>query len=408
MTDATTAAWLRPKLWIGGVTAGVLWAVWVGSLAVGKPAFKRDAEGMLLCADHIAFYSAATLLREGRPGELYEHAALGEIQQRITMPDGEWPYFMAYRNPPFYALLYVPTASLPLVGSVLVWMAISFAAIAFAVWCLRPDRPWRVLGWAMAFFPVFTSITFGQNTPLSLAVFAAVYRLSADGRPVAAGLVAGLLWYKPQLLMGLFVWWAMAPRRHAGEWLGVGVTGGVLAAFSWLVIPDASQAFVESLRANIGYRGENEWNLHSPRRFWDMLLPAAPAGLVWALTLLSSATAVGGAAWLHVRTGGPLAVMFPVAVFVTLWASPHTLIYEWALLVAAAVVLWDRLPARRDTWLTWFTVAWLGLTVSTTATLVQKRTLELPVLFQLSIPVLAVVGVRLFRTLGDPRPVAAT
>ena len=29
-------------------------------------------------ADHIAFYSAATLLREGRPGELYEHAALGE------------------------------------------------------------------------------------------------------------------------------------------------------------------------------------------------------------------------------------------------------------------------------------------------------------------------------------------
>ena len=407
MTDATTAAWLRPKLWIGWPTAGVLWAVWVGSLAVGNPAWKRDAEGMLLCADHIAFYSAATLLREGRPGELYHHPALGEVQQRVTRPDGEWPYFMAYRNPPFYALLYVPTAGLPLVGSVLVWMAISFAAIGFAVWCLRPDRPWRAFGWALAFYPVFTAITFGQNTPLSLAVFAAVYRLSADGRPFAAGLAAGLLWYKPQLLIGLFVWWGLAPRRHACEWLGVGVTGGVLAALCWLVIPEASWAFVESLRANVGYSGENEWNLHSPRKFWDILFPAVPATVRLILTLVCAAAALGGVVWLRYRTGGPLVVMFPAAVFVTLWVSPHTLIYEWALLVTAAVVLWDRLPAHRDTWLTWFTVAWLALTVSTTATLVQKRYLELPVLFQLSIPVLAVVGVRLFRALGDLRPVSA-
>ena len=406
MTDATTAAWLRPKLWIGWATAVTVWAVWVGSLAYGG--WTRDAEGMLLCADHIAFYSAATLLREGRPAELYTHPALGEIQQRITRPDGEWPYFMAYRNPPFYALLYVPTAGLPLVGSVLVWMAISFAAIGFAVWCLRPARPWRVFAWALTFFPVFTSITFGQNTPLSLAVFAAVYRLSADRRPFAAGLVAGLLWYKPQLLIGLFVWCGLAPRRHVGEWLGVTVTGAVLAALCWLVIPEASWAFVESLRANIGYGGENPWNLHSPRKFWEFLLPGAPRELLVSLTLACAAAAVGGAVWLRFRTGGPLAVMFPTAIFVTLWVSPHTLIYEWALLFAAAVVLWERLPARRDTWLTWFVVAWLALAVSTTATLVQKRTLDLPVLFQLSIPVMAVVGVRLFRALGDRRPLPAT
>ncbi|HYH68117.1 MAG TPA: glycosyltransferase family 87 protein [Urbifossiella sp.] len=406
MTDATAAAWIRPKLWIGLATAVAVWATWVGSLAYGG--WKRDADGMLLCADHIAFYSAATLLREGRPAELYHHPALGEVQQRVTLPDGRWDYFMAYRNPPFYALLYVPTAGLPLVGSVLVWMAISFAAIGFAAWCLRPERPWQVFGWALAFFPVFTAITFGQNTPLSLAVFAAVYRLSADRRPFAAGLAAGLLWYKPQLLIGLFVWWGLAPRRHLGEWLGVGVTGLVLAALCWLVIPEASWAFVESLRTNVGYGGENEWNLHSPRKFWDILLPAAPPELRVGLTLLCAAAALSGAAWLRGRTGGPLAVMFPTSVFVTLWVSPHTLIYEWALLVAAAVVLWDRLPARRDTWLTWFTVAWLGLTVSTTATLVQKRALDLPVLFQLSIPVLAVVGYRLFRALGDRRPVPAT
>lgn len=407
MTEATTAAWLRPRLWIGWATAVAVWTVWVGSLALGKPPWKRDAEGMLLCADHIAFYSAAKLIREGRSGELYHFPTLAEVQQNAIRADGEWDYFMAYRNPPFYALLYVPTAGLPLVGSVLVWMATSFAALAFAVWCLRPDRPWRTLAWVLAFYPVFTAITFGQNTPLSLAAFAAVYRLSADRRAFAAGLAAGLLWYKPQLLVGLFVWWGLAPRWHRWEWLGVGVTGLVLAAVSWLVMPEASRAFVETLRANIAYGGENEWNLHSPRKFWDILLPVAPVELRVALTLTCAAAAVGGAVWLRVRTGGPLAVMFPAAVFVTLWVSPHTLIYEWALLVAVAVVLWERLPARRDTWLTWFTLAWLALTVSTTVTLVQKRVFELPVLFQLSIPVLAVVGYRLFRSLGVRAPTPA-
>ncbi|QDU20608.1 glycosyltransferase family 87 protein [Urbifossiella limnaea] len=408
MTDATTASWLRDRLWIAWATAVAVWSVWIGSLALGTPAWKRDAEGMLLCADHIAFYSAATLLRDGRPGELYTPDAIGEVQQNAVRADGEWPYHMAYRNPPFYALLYVPTAGLPFVGSVLVWMAVSFAAIGFAVWCLRPARPWRTFARALAFYPVFTAITFGQNTPLSLAVYAAVYRLAADRRPFAAGLAAGLLWYKPQLLIGLFVWWGLAPRRHRWEWLGVAATGFLLAAVSWLVIPEASRAFVETLRANVTYGGENEWNLHSPRKFWAVLLPGAAAELLMSLTLLATAAAVGAAAWLRLRTGGALAVMFPAAVFVTLWASPHTLIYEWALLFAAAVVLWERLPARRDTWLTWFTVAWLALTVSTTATLVQKRFLGWPVLFQLSIPVLAVVGVRLFRSLGGREAVPAT
>ncbi|HEX4609307.1 MAG TPA: glycosyltransferase family 87 protein [Urbifossiella sp.] len=400
MTDAATAAWLRPRLWVGWVTGICVWAVWLGSLAIGG--FTRDAEGQLLCADHIAFYSAAALIRDGHPGSIYDHDAIGGAQQAIT--GGDWPYFMAYRNPPFYALLYVPTAALSFPASVLIWMALSVAAIGFAVWCLRPEHPWRVFGWAFTFYPVFAAISFGQNTPLSLAVFAAVYRLSADRRTLAAGLVAGLLWYKPQLLIGPFIWWGLSPWRHRGEWLGVTLTGAGLTALSWVVIPEAAWAFVETLRTNVAYGGENVWNLHSPRAFWRSLLPDAPAAVTWTLTGLCVGVALGGAVWVRWRTGGPLAVMFPVAVFLTLWISPHTLIYEWALLVAAAVVLWERLPARRDTWLPLFAVAWVVLTVSTTASLVQKRHLSWTVSLQVSIPVLAAVGGRMFWVLGRENP----
>jgi hypothetical protein len=96
--------------------------------------------------------------------------------------------------------------------------------------------------------------------------------------------------------------------------------------------------------------------------------------------------------------------MFPVAVFLTLWLSPHTLIYEWALLIPAAVVLWDRLPSRRLTWLAVFAVAWVALTVSTAAVQGQVRFLKLPVAVQPSIPLLGYVGFRVFRELGRRNP----
>jgi hypothetical protein len=406
MTYAATAAWLRPRLWLGWATAVVVWLVWLGSLAIGG--WSRDAEGMLLCGDHIAFYTAARLIGDGRPGEIYNPEAVGEVQQEIT--SGTWPYFMAYRNPPFYALLYTPTARLPFPASALLWTAVGLGAFAFAIWCLRPASPWRVIGWSLAFYPFFTTVQFGQNTLLSLAIFAAVYRLLIGERLFAAGLVAGLLWYKPQLLLGLMVWWGLAPRRYGWCWAGLGATGLGLAAISWSVIPEASRAFVETLEKNIAYGGENGWNKHSPRAFWALLLPGAGALVLWGLTLASAAAGLVAAVWVGRRAGMSVNVMYPVAIFLTLWVSPHTLIYEWALLIPAAVVLWEQFPDRRDAWLPIFALGWIGLTVSTLVALVQIRDIQpllrdsfefegLPTL-QVSIPVLGLVGWAVARVLA--------
>jgi hypothetical protein len=92
--------------------------------------------------------------------------------------------------------------------------------------------------------------------------------------------------------------------------------------------------------------------------------------------------------------------MFPVAIFLSLWVSPHTLIYEWALFIPAAVVLWERFPACRDAWLVLFFPAWLALTVSTSFALVQIKQMALPVTFQVSVPVLGVVGWLVMRELA--------
>ena len=83
--------------------------------------------------------------------------------------------------------------------------------------------------------------------------------------------------------------------------------------------------------------------------------------------------------------------MFPVAVYLSLWASPHALVYEWALLLSAGIVLWDRLPASRGVWLCLFALAWLGLAVSTPLARTQQMQ-QWPVVFQAGVPVLGLVG----------------
>ena len=391
MTYAATAAWLRERLWVGAVVGAVAWVVWIGSLAVGG--WYKDADGQLVGPDHLAFFTAAHLIREGQQTRLYDYLDLSHENYQQTLIGWHWGGFEAYRNPPFYALLYVPTAGLSYYTSFLIWTAIGFGLLAFTIWLLKPECPRRAFLWALAFYPVFATVSFGQNTLISLAVFAGVYRLLVSDRRFAAGLAAGLLWFKPQLLLGLFVWWAFFPRRYFHCWLGVGATGLALAALSWAALPGGSEAFVRTLETNLSFHGEGYWNKHSPRAFFALLLtnPAndkRPEVLIPAIACSLAGIAL---AWLVARrTGAPVAVMFPVAVFLSLWASPHSLIYEWTLLVAAAVVLWERLPAHRDAWLCLFALAMLALAVSTPLALFQIK--HLPLAVQLSVPVLGVVG----------------
>jgi hypothetical protein len=405
MSYAATGAWLHQRLWFGAVVGAVAWVVWLGSLAIGG--WYKDAEGTLLGADHLAFFHASRLVGEGRQSDLYNYDLLSKEGYQRSIIGWPWGGFEAYRNPPFYALLYLPTTGLSYYTSFLIWTAISFALLGLSIILMRPARPVRAFLWAVGFYPVFATISFGQNTLISLAIFAGVYRLLESDRRFAAGLVAGLLWFKPQLLIGLLIWWAFNPRRYLRSWLGLGLTGLILAALSWGALPEGSQAFVDSLRKNVQFSGEKMWNKHTPKAFFEMLAPGLPPGTYWGLAGVVAACSIALAWRVAQRTGAPVAVMFPIAVFLSLWASPHALIYEWALLVAAGIVLWERFPESRPLWLCLNAIVWVVLAVSTPLSLVQEKFLGLPMVVQISVPVLGWVGWRTARELMKARSIEA-
>jgi hypothetical protein len=104
------------------------------------------------------------------------------------------------------------------------------------------------------------------------------------------------------------------------------------------------------------------------------------------------------------RHRNDLPVMYAAMIFLTLWASPHTMIYEWCIVLIPAVLLWERVPEYRATWLPLFALGWVAMFVSTE---LAKRLWELTqpkpgasgFAIQISVPVLAFIAVLAARRL---------
>ena len=293
--------------------------------------------------------------------------------RRSSVRPGNWDQLEAFRNPPFYALLYTPTAGLPYFASALIWNVVvarlsASSGVRLARGgagrggrpCGRPRscRCSRVVG-------------YGQNSLLSFAVFAGTYRLLANGRPFAAGLVAGLLWFKPPLLIGLVV---VGPPRPppalAGRGRGGSSPGPLLVARQLPAragrrgpgssgdVPRQPARSTTSSGGRPTTRGRSGGSSLPGRR------PRRRRGT--GLTILCVAGRAGRVRpALAAQGGDDLPAVFGAAVALTLWASPHVMIYEWAVAVVPAVLWWEHDRRHRPAWIVLFAVAWVAFFAAT-------------------------------------------
>jgi hypothetical protein len=203
--------------------------------------------------DFASFYAAGVLANAGTPELAYDQAAHFAMEQAVTEPGIEYQFF---NYPPVYLILCAALAHLPyLPGFVLFIAATLFFYLAVARRILD-DYSGTALLVLLAFPMAFWNIGLGQNAFLTAGLFG-MATLLIDRRPAAAGLLFGLLCYKPHF--GLLIPVALAAGGYWRSFAAAAVSAGLLilgslALHGWntwhdfLVTAGASHAVYESGR----------------------------------------------------------------------------------------------------------------------------------------------------------------
>ncbi len=351
--------WLTPRrlgyAWIAG---GVLWLAWLLSILLGPGDI--DLAGQVVGTDYLAFHAVGTTVRIGESGRLYDIDYQAQTQYRIIGP--ELTSYYGYLMPPFLTWLFVPFSMLPYRLAFALWSLLGLLGLWWSLVWLWGSASWRRFGWALTWFPIFASVSYGENSLLSLTILSLTYRLWRDERPWAAGLVCSLILYKPQLALGVGALWLLSGKGKRG-WTALAglVVGGMgLAALCFILMPEASWAYVDfalTVLPNLpAWQEFPLWQLHTVRGFWRLLLPGMWP-LADGLALLISAVGLWGCVrlWRWQRTPK---LRYATAICLTLWLTPHAMIYDWAVLLIPAVLFWQTLPARRDALRVWYALLW--------------------------------------------------
>ena len=181
-----------------------------------------------LGGDLPAFYGAGRIVLDGDIAQLYSHQRQHAAQQDL-FPAAEPHSYLYFAYPPFVALPYASLALLPFLLAYAVHVGgmaaclVAATRIAGRSLALPTESRHLVLAMAVTFYPLFRAVSGGQNTALSLLAIVASAALLERRREFLAGLVMGVLWFKPQLAVTFGGLWVIERRPRA-------VLGTLLAA----------------------------------------------------------------------------------------------------------------------------------------------------------------------------------
>ena len=216
-------------------------AVFLGLWLVGAVLWVALSDGIMdpwgrpLGSDFMGFWATAQLLLSGDGLAAYDEAALTAAQVAAAGTTEVPHYTMLY--PPPGLLLILPLGLLPYLPALALWVLGTMAACLAVLW-----QAWRhplVPYLALAAPAVFVTVSHGQNAFLSGALLGGAL-LALPRRPVLAGVLIGLLVYKPHLALVLPLalvagghWRAIASASATVVTLSLAAT----LAFGWAIWP---------------------------------------------------------------------------------------------------------------------------------------------------------------------------
>jgi glycosyl transferase family 87 len=309
-----------------------------------------DRNGKPIGTDFSSFYAAGSLALTGHASDAYNMDEHHAREQAIFGPDT--PYY-SWNYPPIFFLLVAPLASLPY------WLALTFfqgttLALYLGVMAaiLRPVRQRRGAAastWlpiAAAYPAVFINMGHGQNGFLTAGILGGALMI-LPSRPLFAGLLMGLLAYKPQfatmipvaLLAGL-QWRALSTMAFTTVVLAT-ASCVIFGADCWVAFVGSAEISRKLLLEQGAVGFEKIQSAFAAIRLWG-------GGMTLSYVVQSAVSAVAacGTAWAWRYSESPH-IKSAVLLASTALASPYLLDYDLVLLGPAIAFLVDEIDAER-------------------------------------------------------------
>ena len=376
------------------MVGGALWFAWLFSILAGPG--NIDLAGQVIGTDYLQFYTSGVTLQEGQSANLYNFDYQSQLELSIAGPG--LINFHAFITPPFFAWLFLPLSMIPYSMSLLIWSLFGFIFLWFSIKLISTEHSSRVFIWSLTWFPIFAAISFGQNSLLSLFLFSLTFWLWRKEKFLFAGLASSLLLYKPQLVLGIGLLWMLEWRSSWKSLIGLLIGGFSLAGLCFLFLPEASRAYIDIARDILPELIYNDqfplWHMHSLRAFWILLFPGQK-WLVEGLSILLSVAGIVAYSFFWRANRREPDMLFAGAICLTIWITPHAMIYDWCILLIPAILFWQARPGMRTVWKPLFALIWIVTLLSGILTYGQVNFLNFAI--QLSIPILFLVYLVIYK-----------
>ncbi|MCK5622266.1 MAG: DUF2029 domain-containing protein [Alphaproteobacteria bacterium] len=303
-----------------------------------------DPLGRPLGADFITFWASSHLTLNGDPAAAFDGAKI-LAAERVAVPANEKLFLWHY--PPMFMLVVMPLSLVPYLLSFLVWNLLTLAAFVAA---MRKIAPVAATVWlTLAFGGTYVNFIHGQTGFLTAALFGGSI-VMLGRRPVLAGILIGLLCYKPHL--GILLPLALICGRHWSAFLAASVTTIAFALTSVAVVGlESWRAFFENipLVRLVFEEGMLPW-VKMPGFFPSLRLLGADTTVAYALHGVLALAVAAIVAWVWWRKT-PIPLAAAVLVTGTLLVTPYSFDYDLVLLaIPVALLGWD---GYRNGWMSW-------------------------------------------------------
>jgi len=297
-----------------------------------------DGRGDPIGGDFSHYWVASLLALQGRAAEVYQPATFLAAQKQffgVAVP-------LIWLYPPTYLMMVLPLALLHYLASLGLWLSFTLAGFVLVVRRIAPSS--LTLGLALAFPGTFQNLIHGQNGFLSALLLGAGL-LFLDQAPVTAGILFGLLSFKPHFVVLIPL--ALAAGRRWRALVSMALGCGGLVAASFLVLgADTWAAFLHNLPGmmQVIETGKVAEGI-------SMLTPKMP-------TLLSAVLLIGGPSWLALTLQASVMVA-TAGIVVWVW-SREVPAAERAAVLVLCILLFPPYEFLYDLAILALPLAWLG------------------------------------------------